>query len=748
MTRITSCLLSLALAFVGAVPVGAQTEQPAVARPVYTLGGNEHSGGTAFFIRVDSKVSYAAVGTHHGFELELLAQAPEVKFKLGGSGTTVAVSKGFLVQPGRTFSSPGATLRDDYNVYALESAPQGVRTLQISNRTDLTLGTRVHILGIPGSGQGDQTVVAGRLAELSLEHLEVDLDVPIDLRGWGGAPVVEASNERVIGILEANSPRGDAARVSIAPIGGVVAALDMAFEDGSRPFARFAGARLDEERASKASRQPPPATAGKLISQASAEGTSVQLQIDFPQDGETVSDSICGAYISGRAIAHQGELRNFDVVFVLDTSRSTVDPTGADINGNGIIGKPRLGQIGSIFDVGSTDPGDSILAAEVAAARQLLRGLDPRSTRVAVVRFAGEPPGASGGVFNRPPGRPAVTEQPLTNDFSRVEIALRNVLMNDPAGQTHIAAGVDQATIELTGMRGALSTEDPDSEKIVLFFTDGQPTLPYGPGFTADNVRAVFRAASRANRMGIRIHSFAIGPDALEGPIATVEMANRTNGYFTPVRHPGDLVEVVEEVSFANMKDIFVRNLTNETDANPLRMTADGSWGGFVKLEPGKNEISVAARADDGAEAKTTLTLLFEPDAPEATVPRGLVNQRNRLLEDCLIAVKRVRMEAEEDRNEQVRRELKMEIEKERDAARQRAEEQRKELKIIVDDSDEQEKQIQMDIDAADEQRQQIQMEVDEADRQNQQIQMDVDESDRQDQQIQMDVDEKDRKSP
>jgi hypothetical protein len=224
-------------------------------------------------------------------------------------------------------------------------------------------------------------------------------------------------------------------------------------------------------------------------------------------------------------------------------------------------------------------------------------------------------------------------------------------------------------------------------------------------------------------------------------------MANRTNGYFTPVRHPGDLVEVVEEVSFANMSGIKVRNQTKNVDANPLRMTADGSWGGFVKLDPGENTIEVIAEADDGAEAKTTLALIFEPGAAEAAIPRGLVNQRNRLLEDCLMAVKRVRMEAEEDRNEQVRRELKMEIEKEREAARHRADEQRKELKIIVDDSDEQEKKIQIDIDKSEQQRQQIQMDIDEADRQNQKIQMDVDEADRQNQKIQMDVDEADRQN-
>ena len=108
----------------------------------------------------------------------------------------------------------------------------------------------------------------------------------------------------------------------------------------------------------------------------------MHVDIEYPPDGSTVGDGACGSFVSGRAISLHGEMRRFDVILVLDTSRSTIDPTGADINGNGIVGKPYLGRIGSIFDVGSTDPGDSILAAEVAAARQLLRGFDPRSTRV------------------------------------------------------------------------------------------------------------------------------------------------------------------------------------------------------------------------------------------------------------------------------------------------------------------------------------------------------------------------------
>jgi hypothetical protein len=248
-----------------------------------------------------------------------------------------------------------------------------------------------------------------------------------------------------------------------------------------------------------------------------------------------------------------------------------------------------------------------------------------------------------------------------------------------------MAAGVDQATIELLGLRGAQSKPNPKSEKLVLFFTDGQPTLPYGPGFEADTVRAVLRAASRAARAEIRIHSFAIGPDALDGPVATVEMASRTDGYFTPVRHPGDLVEVVEEVSFANLEDVTLRNLTKKQDAPFFRSTADGSWSGLLQLDPGKNVIEVLAKATDGTHSSRTLEVMMEPGAPPPTVPEELAAQRNWLLEECLREVKKVRMSAEQERAEQVRKDLLVEIERERSKARQRAEDQRKRLELGVE---------------------------------------------------------------
>jgi radical SAM superfamily enzyme YgiQ (UPF0313 family) len=83
----------------------------------------------------------------------------------------------------------------------------------------------------------------------------------------------------------------------------------------------------------------------------------------------------------------------------------------------------------------------------------------------------------------------------------------------------------------------------------------------------------------------------------------------------------------------------------------------------------------------------------MEPGAPAPAVPEELAARRNWLLEECLREVKRVRLTAEQERAEQVRKDLLVEIERERARARQRAEEQRKRLELGVEDGpgDEQE---------------------------------------------------------
>ena len=447
----------------------------------------------------------------------------------------------------------------------------------------------------------------------------------------------------------------------------------------------IASAALAEDPGTADADVPPPPPEGLRLRSEFEDETRLRLDVEYPPAGALIRDSACGVFVAGRA-GVRGEGHAFDVVIVIDTSRSTIEPARADIDGDGSVGKATLGPVGSNYELRCTDPGDTILAAELAAARALLRGLDPRDTRVALVSFAGVAPEEQHWFSS---SKPARTIQPLSADFDRVERALDQVGSSEPEGSTHMAAGVDQATLELLGQTGAQSQANPRSEKIIFFFTDGQPTLPYGPARLADNVREVMLAASRAGEAGIRIHSFAIGREALEGPVASVEMAERTHGFFTPIRHPGDLVDVVGEVSFANLEEVSLRSLTTGAPAELFRTTADGTWAGFVRMQPGANRIEVSARASDGSQAARTLEVAMAKEGVAPAVPADLVLAHNALLDECLRTVKAVRMEAERERAEQVRRQLRDEIERERARARKRANEQRKQLQLEVDEEPE-----------------------------------------------------------
>jgi len=708
--RISLLALGLALSVGTGASAGAGT-LPSVARPTYVLDGETQSHSTVFFIPApEDEIGVVAVGAAHSFDLAKLGRAGEVRFLRPASKTQVSVSSRYLVKPGTPFRARGGSLRSDYIVFALDVTPSGVEVLQ-PEPGRLRSGTRVKLLGVPNAIAQDEDDLFGTVVEVGEDRIEVDLDVAGDLRGWGGAPVLVAETGRVIGILEGAWPVGGTYRVGIGPISGVLDALKEPLAQGlGQPFSFYAAYAWDlpkpignpfareEEKpdplpnapkvARSASppptgtRRPPPSTRPPSVARQEGSGPAeLSVEVEYPGPGAVVGNR-SGGFLAGHARADVEDIQRFDVVFVIDTSGSTVEPTGQDVNGNGIVGKAPLGAVGSVFGLGSSDPGDSILSAEILAARQMLQGLDPRSTRVGLVSFAGLPSDAPGAFRRRAP-RPAVTEEPLTTDYGRIEDALMRIFQRGPDGMTHMAAGVDQATIELLGLRGAVSQPDGEAEKLVLFFTDGQPTLPY-ESMEKPNIEAVFRAAERARRGGVKIHSFALGPDALSGPIATVEMAARTDGYFTPVRNPGDLIQVVDIVRFTEIETVRVHNLTTDTEADHVQLNADGSWTALVPLEIGANDIEILAIADDGRTATEKIRLQHAPGEVDPVVPRELVAQRNRLLERKLLELRRGRIAQERAAAEQARKELQIEIQRERAKAAEQAERQRKELEIEV----------------------------------------------------------------
>jgi hypothetical protein len=343
------------------------------------------------------------------------------------------------------------------------------------------------------------------------------------------------------------------------------------------------------------------------------------------------------------------------------------------------VGRPRggpfLSTLGRIL-LGITDRDDTVLAAEIAAAESLLVQLDPRTTRVGVVVFSGD---------SDPMTPDAYTEVELTTNYDKVRRGLARVGDRGPEGMTNMVSGVNTAIIELLGTQSAYSERREGARRIILFLTDGYPTLPYEHSRRL-NARAAIERAKRAKRAKIRIDTFAIGEEALDEPISAVEMARVTGGIFTPVRHPRDLRAVFEEVTFAEIERLEVKNRTTGKPASYLIQNADGSFSALVPMREGSNTVEVFARATDGSEARKRIKLRFLADGSIQPLTPRLVGQRNRLLENRLLDLQRRRLEIEEARDEQIRRELRVEIEKEREAATQRAAEAGKRLQIEVED--------------------------------------------------------------
>lgn len=672
------------LALFAVLPAAAET-LPAVARP--RVGTSQRGLGTAFFLRAGDSPGTVAVTAAHWVDLTALSRAKELRFVLGGSGREVAKSTRFYAAPGTSLKSPGGDLLEDHMVFALNRAPIGVRILQPSGASPSSLvGQRVRVMGIPAAERRDQEVISGKVVRAGSSRIEVELDGPEDIQGWGGAPVLSDADGKVIGILLAAWPSHGQLRLGVAPIASVLGAIAHPLDGGvGRPFARYAPAPKPSEAAAtgRASLHEPPSQGagnGTGPGNAGKAPKGLDLELHEPANGEVVNDPD-GAFVSGRAVASAGSFKHFDVMIVIDTSGSTAETTGTDVNGNGVIGR----NIGPHAIYGNTDPGDSVLAAEVAAARRVIRGLDPRSTRVGLISFAGtpSPPAGSFPFSVHPPN--AVTRQPLTTDYRLVRQALDLVLAQGPYGMTDMAEAIRLGIRELQWLNGGTSTSDPPTEKVMLFFTDGIPTLPYLSGRESANIETVFRAADAARRAGIKIDSFAIGHEALQGVVTTVEMAARTGGRFTPVRHPGQLVRVADDLSLANIEKVEIRNLSNGRSATVKELNADGSFGALVPIATGKNRIDVVAYASDGSEAHREVTVLYAPDAPRVQVPAPYVAQHNRLVQRRLVEIRRGDLDLAQHKAEVARKELRVEIDRERAAAEARAAAQKKELDLEIE---------------------------------------------------------------
>lgn len=392
-------------------------------------------------------------------------------------------------------------------------------------------------------------------------------------------------------------------------------------------------------------------------------GAGIRVVVETPGSGARVQGRDHLVEVRGTAIAAGEEAQRFDVMVVLDVSGSTRYPSGADVDGDGVVGEnPQEGLFAPGEyppDVVCTDPDDTILAAEVAAARALVAGLRPERTRVGLVTFSGAVDPETHLQRSRDQ-RNAELQAPLSHDFSRIESALRAVLQRGPHGATDFSAGIRLATTELAGLPGAVSAPGGDAKKVILFLTDGTPSFPIGRDDVEDagDIEAAVNAARLARAAGIRINTYALGTNALARPLAATEVARVTLGAFTPVVEPGAIVAALQSVSFANVEDVAVANLTLREDTPDVRLNPDGTFQAFVPVREGANRLLVNAVASDGSVANVELAFQFEL-APQDDRMRERELERLRELNTELLR----HVEAERIRREKRRQRVEKEIE-------------------------------------------------------------------------------------
>ena len=370
--------------------------------------------------------------------------------------------------------------------------------------------------------------------------------------------------------------------------------------------------------------------------------TTVRILIESPNSGEPVRNEVHQAPIRGNAVASGDRPIEFDVMILLDISGSTKAASGVDVDADGEVGiNPKLEMLPpGAYPTGtlSSDTGDTILAAEVAAAEALIANLQRGGRiRIGIVSFSGEMDPDTGR-RKRYDQQDAWVEVPLTDDFDAARARLPAILARGPYGGTNFAAGLRVAITELVGLQGARSVPRPEAKKVVLFLTDGLPTFPIGAGATADpgDTEAALAAARVARSAGVTINTYALGPSALGNPFAATEIARVTRGTFMPVQNPGDIVSFLQGTSFANVDDVVFTNLTTQEISYDVSLLPDGSFSGFVPVREGKNRVRVTALASDGVSGSVDFDLVFEAagfSQRELSIELERIRERNKQLE-------------------------------------------------------------------------------------------------------------------
>src|SRR5512139_3329490 len=194
------------------------------------------------------------------------------------------------------------------------------------------------------------------------------------------------------------------------------------------------------------------ASLGSLLASGAVRAEKVYVEVDAPLSGDVVRAPL--PLVEVRGWSGTGLRGKHDVVIVLDRSANTFRASGVDIDGDGIVGRNvRVSDPKAHAVLWTTDFGDTIVSAELLAARRLIERLDPETTRMGLVSF----------------GANAHLEAPLGSSREQLLAAI-DAIPPEPRGGTYMYGALEEA-INAFGPPPAAGAER--RQRQILLLSDG-----------------------------------------------------------------------------------------------------------------------------------------------------------------------------------------------------------------------------------------------------------------------------------
>ena len=335
----------------------------------------------------------------------------------------------------------------------------------------------------------------------------------------------------------------------------------------------------------------------------SAYGEAIWADLESPRQQQIVREPV--GLVEVRGWAGTGQRGSHDVVIVLDRTASTFEPSGADVDGDGKIGQTvRIAMGGGRSLEVVSDPDDTIASAQLIAARRLIERLDPDSTRMGLI------------TFDR-------TERVLARigtPTSELLHALDALPTRPGPGGTYFYGAIIAAIKVFEQAPG----NGENRHRSIIFLSDGLPNRPAPPTSAA---KAAVRASQHAASSKIRIYSFALGPEVASRPKVFLDMAKANGGELLIIEDPGGIVDFVPHMSLTKLAGVRIDNLSTSQSARAIRLFPDGTFDGYISLNPGENLLRITVSGEAGGTRTIDRRVTFEK------ISRDSVEAQERMAE-------------------------------------------------------------------------------------------------------------------